>query len=247
MATKFTYRREYLLAYKRHFYKSVSLSVHNWNQCKISYLCFLGFIRDRPEEGSPCNPDIECKVDGYCKDYNWCEPDPRVPEVSGVPRTGRTIYGKCDRASAPHNLYFDTQTRQCNYFYNLNKDLQEIYNQDLDCKKTLRCEWTSDGDCSSTYNFYDPVLHPQSVQTRTCPKRKNGDSEHDRLIWDPTRRNCFLCHQVRLESNPVYFCCSEKHHQYNINDVKLPSPLNPVMTILPKEYGGTADNTYVPG
>jgi len=155
------------------------------------------------EEDPSCNPD-ECRVVGYCHEYEWCEREDSDHKGKGKAGTRKT--DTCDPAL---NLYFNPNANSihggvCDFWENLDQETKDTYNADPNCIDP-HCEWKPDAEneCSSKYWYFHPEKNDGNDLELNCPSRPDGEQ----LLWDQSRKSCHTCDVVPSSSSANGFCC----------------------------------------
>jgi len=156
---------------------------------------------EEPPPAPECDPD-ECRVDGYCHDYWWC--DREESDHKGQGKSGHKKWETCDPA---HNLYFNPNHNNvhggvCDFWENLDQATKDRYNNDPECIDP-HCEWKPDPDneCSSKYWYFHPEQNDGQDQEMHCPQRPDGEQ----LVWDQARKSCHVCSSVHRGDGSA--CC----------------------------------------
>jgi len=145
----------------------------------------------------------DCRTDGWCHDYRWCERHESDHKGKGKPGWKRN--GTCPEEL---NLYFNPNRSNnnlhggvCDWWENLDEETQAKYNNDPDCIDP-HCEWKSNGECSESYIYFHPEKNDGQDVTLECRQRPVGE----RLVWDQGRKNCHLCSTV-FRADGTTPCC----------------------------------------
>jgi len=154
---------------------------------------------DEPSDES-CDPD-ECRVEGYCHEYSWCE-----REESDHKGKGKAGFKKNDTCDPALNLYFNPNVNSihggvCDFWENLDQETKDTYNSDPNCIDP-HCEWRADAEneCSSKYWYFHPDKNNGNEIELDCPSRPDGQQ----LLWDQSRKSCHTCDVVPSSNG---FCC----------------------------------------
>jgi len=158
--------------------------------------------RPWPQPGDPCDPD-DCKLEGWCHEYYWCE---RVKDVDGHKGTGKDGYIKYGDCKEAHNLYFNpdvnpTHGGVCDFFGNLRWAMKKAYNNDPECIDP-HCEWKRDPNnrwCANTYQYFHPDRNDGERVILTCPAG---------LLWSQADKNCLDCSDVYDKNGDC--CCPDE-------------------------------------
>jgi len=164
-------------------------------------------------------PSTSVSLKVFCDWYFWCERDHSEDHSNGKGKgTGKWKEGVCD---VTRNMYWNPHRNgtsrpegdgsaihggMCDYWGNLDKDLQDEYKASPDCDYEAHCDWFEVGECSEQYVYYNPdKLDGDGLDTITCPKW--GDEQ---MLWSQEKKACLHCSEVdRVDGTN---CCPAWKH-----------------------------------
>jgi len=171
--------------------------------------------KDSLKPGKFCNVDQDCGLFGYCQNYRLCSPlksnqrnlhhsswqsFPYTYSESPGTWTEFVCFDDSKTGTIYHNVFWNPETNQCTWWMDLPEKIRRIYSADSECLRQLHCEWIGEA-CAKSFEYFNPSENTSLPKTIKCGIDPNNTS----MVWDPTRRNCFPCHEV-LKS-PGKFCC----------------------------------------